>query len=337
MTDLESRTYHVDGELVPAASATVHVDDRGVTHGDAAAETLRVYGGDPFRWTAHAERLAGTCGTLGLDHGLDDAELRARIDETLGANDLVDAAVTLSITRGRPRDRAGPPLDIDPDPDTSPTVVVTVAPLPRGGVGSDPVYDGPAVLQTTKTRRVPDRAIPADALTHSRLNGVLARLELRVTGADEALLRDADGAVTGGAVSTLFFADGDALRTPSLDGPVRPGVVRRTVIGIAESEGIPVEAGTYTPDEVRGADEAFLTNATWGIRPVATVDGIDFDEDETDGDGDEIDIDGGGTDIDGDDDGTGGDGEAVAGPLTTLLSRLFDRRVEERYYDGERL
>jgi branched-chain amino acid aminotransferase len=32
-----------------------------------------------------------------------------------------------------------------------------------------------------------------------------------------------------------------------------------------------------------------------------------------------------------------GDGEGVAGPLTTLLSRLFDRRIEEAHYDGERL
>jgi len=36
--------------------------------------------------------------------------------------------------------------------------------------------------------------------------------------------------------------------------------------------------------------------------------------------------------------GVDGDGEGVEGPLTALLSRLFDRRVEEAYYDdGERL
>jgi len=53
---------------------------------------------------------------------------------------------------------------------------------------------------------------------------------------------------------------------------------------------------------VREADEVFLTNSTWEIRPVETVDGIAVD----------------------------GDGEGGRrGALTALLSRLFDRRVEE--------
>ena len=209
----------------------------------------------------------------------------------------------LSVTRGVQ------PGTLDPQPEIDPTVVVITKPLPRGGVDSEPAHDGPAALQTTKTRKPSSRALPADAKTHNYLNGILARLELRVTGADEALLLDPDGNVAEGATANLFFADGTALKTPSLDGPILPGVTRRAVIEIAEAEGIPVEEGTYAPDAVRAADEVFLTNSTWEIRPVATVDGLDV----------------------------GGEGEGVAGPLTALLSRLFDRRVEERYYDGERL
>ena len=297
------RLYHVDGDLVPAAEATVSVEDRGFAYGDAAFETMRAYGGDVFGWAAHADRLARTCETLGLDHGIADAELKRQVDETLAANEFADAYVKLSVTRGVQ------PGTLDPAPEVDPTVVVIAKPLPRGGVGSDPVHGGPAAIQTTKTRKTPDRAVPAAAKTHNYLNGILARLELRVTGADEALMLDSDGHVAEGATSNLFFADGAALRTPSLDGPVLPGITRETVIDIAESEGIPVEEGTYTPDAVRGADEVFLTNSTWEVRPVATVDGIAVD----------------------------GDGEGVAGPLTTLLSRLFDRRIEETHYDGERL
>jgi len=308
MSDSSDRTYHVDGELVPADAATVHVEDRGFAYGDAAVETLRAYGGEVFRWSDHAERLASTCEALALDHGLDDAELKRRVDETLAANDLSDAGVRLSITRGRQPGGFGPEPPLDPRAEADPTVVVVVWPAARGGVGSAPAHDGPAALQTTKTRTVSDRAVPADARTHNRLNRILARLELRVTGADEALVLDADGHVAEGAAATLFFADGTGLKTPSLDGPVLPGVVREVVIEIADAEGIPVEEGTYTPSDVREADEVFLTNTRWELRPVRTVDGIDV----------------------------GSDGEGVAGALTTLLSRLFDRHVEERHYDGER-
>jgi len=299
----EELRYHVDGEVVPASGATVSVEDRGFAYGDAAFETLRAYGGEVFRWEDHAARLADTCETLGLDHGLAASDLKGRIDETLAANDLADAYVKCSITRGVQ------PGTLDPRPDVDPTVVVIAKPLPRGGVDSEPVHDGPAALQTTKTRKPASRALPADAKTHNYLNGILARLELRVTGADEALMLDPEGNVAEGATSNLFFADGAALKTPSLDGPILPGVTRRTVIEIAEEEGIPVEEGTYAPDAVREADEVFLTNSTWGIRPVRRVDGL----------------------------AVGGDGEGAEGALTALLSRLFDRYVEERYYDGERL
>jgi len=305
--------YHVDGDLVPAPEATVSVEDRGFAYGDAAFETMRAYGGDVFRWDAHVGRLGDTCETLGLDHGLSDAELKARIDETLAANEYADAYVKLSITRG------AQPGTLDPRPEVDPTVVVIAKPLPRGGVGSEPVHDGPATMQTTKVRKPSSRALPAAAKTHNYLNGILARLELRVTGADEALMLGPDGDVAEGATANLFFSDGVSLKTPSLDGPILPGVTRRTVIELAEEEGIPVEEGTYAPDAIRGADEVFLTNSTWEVRPVRTVDGIAV---------------GGGGDVDGDGeaavdaDGDGND-EAVAGPLTTLLSRLFDRRVED--------
>ena len=289
--------YHVDGDLVPAAEASVSVRDRGFLYGDAVFETLRIYGGSVFRWDDHAERLARSAAALSLDHGLSVADLRERVAETLRANGLDDASVRLSITRGV---GSG---GLTPDPDVDPTVVVQPESLPRGGVGSDPVWDGPATLQTVKTRRVPDAAIPSEAKTHNHVNGVLARLELRVSDADEAVMLDGDGRLAEGTTSTLFFIDGDALCTPSLDGPVLPGVTRAEIIDIAEGEGIPVTEGSFTPEDLRNAEEAFVTSTTRGIRPVGTVDGIDV----------------------------GG------GPVTALFGRVSDARIEREFYGGERL
>ena len=291
------RIYHVGGELVAADEATVSVEDRGFLYGDAAFETMRAYDGEIFEWDAHMDRLNETCDVLGLDHGLSRGDLKARVDETLDANGVGDAYVRLSITRGVQ------PGKLTPDEVVDPTVVVIVKPLPRGGRQSQPVWDGPATLQTVKTKRMPDAAIPSRVKTHNYLNGILARLELRVTDADEALMVDLDGRVTEGATSNLFFVQNNALRTPSLDGPVLPGITRRVVLELAAEEGIPVKEGQYTPDDVRQADEVFLTNSTWELRPVETVDGISV-----------------------------GDREG-AGPVTTLLSRLFDAHVESTHYE----
>jgi branched-chain amino acid aminotransferase len=292
MTD---RQYHVDGELVSASEATVHVSDRGFKYGDAAFETIRVYGGTLFRWDAHLDRLADTCEILSLDHGVSREDLRSRVEAVLDANGLADASVRLSITRGPDEGGIVPSEEIDP------TVVVTCRPLPPGGRDSDPTWDGPATLQTVKTRRPPDRALPSKAKTHNYLNGVLAGLELQVTGADEALILDMDGSVAEGTTSNCFFVDGRALHTPSLEGPVLPGVTRDIVLDLAQSEGLPVRTGRYSPDDFRSADEVFLTSSTREIRPVGTVDGIDID----------------------------------GGPVTPLLSRLYDALVERECYAVE--
>jgi branched-chain amino acid aminotransferase len=77
-----------------------------------------------------------------------------------------------------------------------------------------------------------------------------------------------------------------------------PGITRDVVVELAREEGFPVEEDAYTLDDVREADEAFLTNSTWELRPVGTVDGIDV--------------------------GTG--------PMTKLLQRLYDERIEREHY-----
>ncbi|AHF98711.1 branched-chain amino acid aminotransferase [Halostagnicola larsenii XH-48] len=287
--------YHVDGELVPASRATVRVDDRGFRYGDAAFETLRAYGGTIFEWDAHAARLEATCDALELTHGLSRADLLSRIDETLSANDLSDAYVRLSITRGVQ------PGKLTPDPDVDPTVVVYVGSLPRGGLEGNPVWDGPAALETVDTRRIPNDAVPASAKTHNYLNGILARQELE--SGDEALLCDGEGYAAEGATSNVFFVEDGALYTPATDGPVLPGITRRVVLECAADAGIPVEEGRYRPERLRDADRVFLTNTTWELRPVASVDGVAIERD------DRVDDD----------------------PLETL-SRMYDERVEDRCY-----
>ena len=290
-------SYHVDGEIVPAENATVGVRDRGFMYGDAAFETLRAYGGAVFAWDAHEARLRNTCDLLGFAEAVPD-DLRERVRATLDTNDLDDAYVRLSVTRGVQ------PGKLTPDPDVDPTVVVMVKDLPRGGVEGTTPWDDPAVVQTVKTRRTPDAASPAAAKTHNYLNGIRARLELRraetdAFRADEALLRTFDDAVAEGATSNVFFVDSGVLKTPSEDCDILPGVTRDVVMDLAREEEFPVEPGRYEVADLRDADEAFLTNTTWEIRPIDSVDGI----------------------------------EIGTGPMTKLLSRLFDERVERRHYE----
>lgn len=287
--------YHVNGELVDREAATVSVDDRGFRYGDAAFETCRVYGGTVYAWDRHLDRLEATCETIGMTDAIPD-DLETRTDETLTANDLEDAYLRVSISRGVQ------PGKLTPDEDVDATVVIYVKPLPRGGGGGERVWDGPAIVQSVTQRRPPDTVLPSNAKTHNYLNSIMARLELRRASRegyqpDEALMRDTDGYLAEGASSNVFFVDDGILRTPAEDS-LLPGITREIVIELAEEEDYTVDAGQYTVDDLRDADEAFLTNSTWEIRPIATADGIEIGD----------------------------------GPMTKLLQRLYDERIEDRCY-----
>lgn len=287
--------YHVNGDLVASSDASVSVRDRGFMYGDAAFETLRTYGGTIFEWEVHRERLEHTCKTLGMPGAVPD-DLADRVRETLTANDLGDAYVRVSVTRGEQ------PGKLTPHPNVESTIVVLVKPLPRGGVDGESVWDEPATLRTVETRRIPDEALPADIKTHNYLNGILARLELRQTGrdgvnADEALIRDLDGYITEGPTSNVFFVTDGTLYTPSLDTSVLPGITRAVVIDLAQQASIPVETKRYQVDDIYAADEVFLTNTTWELRPVTTIDGMNIE----------------------------------TGPMTGRLISSFDRQIERLY------
>lgn len=292
MTDPHLR-YHVDGDLVAAGSAGISVHDRGFLYGDAVVETLRAYDGTVFRWDAHADRIEAASAALSMDHGHSATELKRRVDETLAANRTDDVRLRLSITRGTDSKTLTPAAEFDP------TVVIQVTPLPPGGPDGDPVWDAPATLQTVKTRRIPDDAVPVAAQTHTALDRVLARAELRVSDADEAVMLESDGRVVGGASAALFVLDGEALLAPGRDVGAA-AVLRAEVLDIAGSEGIPIQDGPVSPDDLRDAVEGFVAHPVWGIRPIGTVDGI----------------------------AVGG------GPATTLIRRVFDRRVERECHDG---
>ncbi|MFB6124620.1 MAG: aminotransferase class IV [Halanaeroarchaeum sp.] len=290
-SDRGTRQFDVDGDLVPAHAATVDVRDRGFRYGDAVVEPLRAYGGRIFAWPAHYTRLSRACETLAIDLPLSERALRKRVRATLSANDLLDASVELSVTGGR---------DVGPEPDRSvdPTVVITVESMPRGGSAGRRPWGHPATLETVAVEQVPDAALPSQVRSHSQLSAVLGYLAAD-DAVDDVLFRDRDGAVTQTATSAVFLASEGVLRTPSAALSVHPGVRRWFVLQIADELGIPVETGRFGLETVADADEVFVANTRWEIRPVRTIDGATY---------------------------------PVVGPVTEAIGTAFNRLVDDRHY-----
>jgi branched-chain amino acid aminotransferase len=86
------------------------------------------------------------------------------------------------------------------------------------------------------------------------------------------ILLDADGNVTEGAGYNLFAVIDGALLTPARGA--LEGITRRTVMELAEREGLAVTAIDISEERFSSADELFATSTAGGVMPITSLDGI---------------------------------------------------------------
>ena len=250
-----ARHVWLAGALVPAAEAAIPIDDLGFLYGAACFETMRVYGGVAFRLEAHLDRLDRGLAGMGIRAPARE-ELRHAIDATLDANGLREARVRLTVSAGSARGR--------PD--------LTQSDGPRLLVVAEPVSEPPppARLIVASTRLDSDRPL-RESKTANYLPWLLALAEARRAGADEALLLNREGEIAEAATANCFAVVAGTLVTPPLEAGPLPGVTRAVVLECARTAGVPVAERALTLAGLADADELFLTNGVWEVRPVAEV------------------------------------------------------------------
>lgn len=257
------RLLWVDDRLTEAP--VLDPRDRGFTLGDGLFETMRAVHGRLPLLPLHLARLRSSAEVIGLPLLWTDAVLASAITAVMSANDLTDAAVRLTVSRGVPSRRG-----LLPDRRPMPTLVIDAEPF--AGYSAN-LYERGAVLVTSPIPRNEQSPL-ATLKSTSRLEQVLARQGAADAGADEALILNTAGRVAGASAANLFVVLGRRLLTPSLDEGALPGVVRRVILEeLAPAAGLDALETSVASDELHRADEVFLTSALLGILPAASLDG----------------------------------------------------------------
>jgi branched-subunit amino acid aminotransferase/4-amino-4-deoxychorismate lyase len=114
----------LDGQFVPEKEARVSIFDRGFLYGDGLFETLRIYGGKPFRWEDHLERLSRGAEFLKIAVSFSSDALREKCHELIERNKMPDSVLRLTLTRGI-GERGYSPKGAD-----KPTLAMTLHPAP---------------------------------------------------------------------------------------------------------------------------------------------------------------------------------------------------------------
>ena len=259
---------YLNGRFLPAESATISVFDRGFLYGDGLFESVRVYANHLFLWPDHADRLVRGAAALRLPLPETTDRLREAAEELLRRNQLSDAILRMTVSRG-PGPRGYSIRGAD-----TPTVVLAVYPAPA--LTDTPP---PAWRLITSRHRLPAADPVARFKTAHKLLHVLARAEAEEGGADEALLLNTDGHVTETSAANVFWWHDRTLSTPSLDAGGLAGVTRRFVMDQFRAAGWEVREILATPEDLRRASGVFLTLSSWGIVGVRSLDRTPWTED----------------------------------------------------------
>ena len=254
---------YVNGSLYKRQDAKISVYDSGFLMGDGIWEGLRLVDGNWIFLDEHIDRLFEGIKAIDINLSMSKSEVIGALEETRVANKMVDNAhARLMVTRGEKvkpfqqpdLSKDGPSLVIilEHSDDAKPTNGITLATVPQ--VRGLPMSQDPKLN------------------SHSKLNCILACIQAKKMGADEALMLDPHGFVNTTNSCNFFIVRNGEVYTSSGDYCMN-GITRKKVIHVCKQNNITVHEKNYSLVDVYSADEAFITGTLGSLRHVINIDG----------------------------------------------------------------
>ena len=239
--------YH---DLLLAKSDKIQVSPLapGFMHGYGVFETIKVVGSCPVFLPEHLQRLQTGLATLGM-HMPDSLEaISARCCELAAVN---------AIERG---------------------YLKIICFLDEQGKSETIIHTGTRFYEqeyaagfrlglTTVRRNETSRLCQIKSLNYAE--NIIEQRSASARGFDEVLFLNTAGHVCEGCRANIFWIKDGRVFTPALSCGILPGIIRRKTTDLCFSLNVPVSEGSFGLDELRCADEIFLTSSLLEIMPVS--------------------------------------------------------------------
>ena len=261
--DYSQGVAFVRGQYVPIAEASIPMTDWGFLRSDATYDVVTVWDGAFFRLDAHLERFARSCQRWRLNPGFDAAQITAVLSQCVRLSGLRASYVEMICTRGQP-----PWGSRDPRQAVNQFYAFAV---PFVWLANAQQREHGLHLRISDVQRIPPASVDPTAKNYHWNDLTMGLLGALDDGADSVLLVDAQGHVVEGPGFNVFCVRSGAVITP--DRGMLEGVSRRTALEMAQALGLEVQIRPVPADELRSADEVFITTSGGGVLPVSQVDG----------------------------------------------------------------
>lgn len=257
-------TIWIDGQWRNRDDARVSVFDHGLLYGDGLFEGLRIYQGKIFRLKAHLDRLDYGCKALMLDLPLERQALVQLLQEAVARDGCQDGYIRLVLTRGQG------PLGMDPFTCAKPSLIVIVDTIRL--YPGEFYQEGVPLVSSTWRRNPPDSLDPR-IKSLNYLNNILAKIQARQAGAQEAVMLNHQGLVAECTGDNLIAVRGGLVHVPQAWQGALEGITLQAVLELAADLGLGIQPGPLTLYDLYTASEIILTGTAAELVPVKTIDG----------------------------------------------------------------
>jgi branched-chain amino acid aminotransferase len=260
----KAKKIWLNGKFLDWEKAKIHVLTHSLHYGSAVFEGIRAYptekGLAVFRLPEHIDRLFYSASVLGMKIPFSRKKIKAAILRTIKNNQLKECYI-------RPIAFFGEKMGLNP---AGVLVNLAIVAFPWRGLFEKKKIK----VKISKFIRIHPRSTAADAkISGHYINSILATLEAKKEGFDEAILLDFKGNVAEGPGENIFLVKGKKIFTPS-PGAILPGITRRTIIEVAKSLGYSVFEKKIRPEELKKADELFFAGTGVEICPIMKINDV---------------------------------------------------------------
>lgn len=252
----------VEGRYVSIGEARLPLLDWGFTRSDVTYDVVHVWKGNFFRLDDHLDRFERSCARLRLDPGHTRDGMRDILMGCVRRSGLRDAYVEILCTRGVPAPGSR-------DPRLCRNSFFAFA-IPFVWIVSPERQEEGAHLVISEIPRISPASVDPTVKNFHWGDLTRALFQALERGAETAVLIDHDGYISEGPGFNVFRVHAGGVTTPQ--GTVLEGITRKTVLELCDELDIPFALARITPDELRDADEIFISSTAGGVMPVSRID-----------------------------------------------------------------
>jgi D-alanine transaminase len=257
-----SREVFVNGEYTEYINSKVQIEDRGYQFADGVYEVFAVLNSKIVDYEGHIKRLYRSLKELKIASPIQRKSYKFHINEIIKRNIIQDGLVYLQVTRGvASRDFKFPK-------NSESSIVIIGKNTPSNYYNNN--FNKGIKVKTTKDLRWKR----VDIKSLNLLPAVLAKQYAVDNGCEEAWLLDDDGYITEGSSSNAWIVKNKTVITRPVSSSILNGITRSTLIKSLAKVGYKFIERRFNINDIKDADEAFITSATQFVMPVIAVNNI---------------------------------------------------------------